>query len=211
MAIRRLSLLFALSASVAARVPLPHRAIARRGGSAPVAVDAEAANESAANLTAADVDAATSPAPAPAKPARKLRNMRKLGRRRPNLLVPVAGIITTAGGLALAVVSRRRASEPLTSTTAAPVSSAAPMSIEALLEGDDSDLPEQPKNFLDDYEYSDLKWYSKSSRKLALSKLKEQVKDWSLGPLFLIVPFGFVLGTMQFQEMLQRIMFKFKG
>ena len=49
MAIRRLSLLFALSASVAARVPLPHRAIARRGGSAPVAVDAEAANESAAN------------------------------------------------------------------------------------------------------------------------------------------------------------------
>ena len=63
----------------------------------------------------------------------------------------------------------------------------------------------------DDYEYNDLKWYSKSSRKLALSKLKEQAKDWSLGPLFLIVPFGFVLATMQFQEMLQRIMFKFKG
>ena len=42
-------------------------------------------------------------------------------------------------------------------------------------------------------------------------QLKEQAKDWSLGPLFLIVPFGFVLATMQFQEMLQRIMFKFKG
>ena len=209
MAIRRLSLLFALSASVAARVPLPHRAIARRGGSAPVAVDAEAANESAANLTAADVDAATSPAPAPAKPARKLRNMRKLGRRRPNLLVPVAGIVTTAGGLALAVAGRRRAAEPPPSASAAPASD--PTGLDALLGGDASDLPERPANFLDDYEYNDLKWYSKSSRKLALSKLKEQAKDWSLGPLFLIVPFGFVLATMQFQEMLQRIMFKFKG
>ena len=69
--------------------------------------------------------------------------MRKLGRRRPNLLVPVAGIVTTAGGLALAVAGRRRAAEPPPSASAAPASD--PTGLDALLGGDASDLPGGPR------------------------------------------------------------------